>query len=361
MRRVTSTDVARHAAVSRITVSRVLNNRGQVTNEVRDRVLQAARELGYVQAKARRRDLDTGSSPLVYRAIGDIGFFYGSLLPTVAVSANPFWSPILQGAEREARRSMSHVIYRSLTTEADPAAVLETTVQRMNLGGILLVGSVDLPLLERAMRLEVPLVLVDMCFPETDCDCVLVDNERGIELAVRHLAAHRHRRIAYIGGPVGFTPASYPRAASRIFSLQTRLQSYFQSLLQTDIPIRYNLIRTGELSFDGGYQAANALLDAGEEFSAVLGANDETAIGAMKALQERGLRVPQDVSVIGFDDIESARLVTPSLTTVGVRKESIGAVAVRTLISRILEPATNTTTTLLNVRLIERQSVARGS
>ncbi|MGO8950368.1 MAG: LacI family DNA-binding transcriptional regulator [Ktedonobacterales bacterium] len=359
MGQITTSDVARQASVSRITVSRVLNNRGPFTDEVRQRVLQAAHDLGYLPAKSSRHVFDQADLAPIPRTIGDIGFFYSSLLPNSSATNNPYWSPILHGAEREARRSSANVIYRSLSAEAEPAATLRTTIRRMKLGGVLLVGSAEIDLVQLLQQSGVPLVLVDMCFPELSCDCVVVDNVQGIRVAMQYLFALGHQRIAYIGGPVGFTRTPYPRTTGKIFSLERRLASYFLSLLEANLPVDYDLVQTGELSFEGGYQAANALIVSRRKFTAVVCTNDEIAIGAMKAFRECGQRVPEDISVIGFDDIESARHVTPGLTTIGVDKESMGAIAVRALASRARDPGANTTITMLKAYLVERQSVAR--
>ncbi len=360
MGQVTTSDIARQASVSRVTVSRVLNNRGPFTEEVRRRVLHAASELGYPGIKGYRHNLDRDDATPAMKAVGDIGFFYSSLLPSSSAYSNPYWSPILRGVEREAQKAGVQVVYRELASE--PESALQTAVtalRRMRLSGILLVGSAEIDLVRQLRQYKVPLVLVDMHFPEIPGDSVVVDNAGGITQCTQHLLERGHRRIAYISGPATFTRSPYPRAMSQIFSLQARLAQYFVSLLEADIPIDYDLVQTGALSFEGGYQAARALVENRRRFTAILGANDETAIGAMKAVQECGLRVPDDISVIGFDDIDSARHVTPSLTSIDTSKESMGAVAVRTLFSRVLDPDASGATTLMNVHLVDRQSVGR--
>jgi LacI family transcriptional regulator len=361
MGQITTSDVARHASVSRVTVSRVLNNRGNVTEEVRQLVLKAAHDLGYLEAKGRLQEAVFDQSSLLQPAkmLGDVGFFFSSLLPNSSATDNPFWSPILRGVEREAHRSNANVIYRSLSARAPSPAALKSTIRHMKLGGILLVGSAETEVVHAFHQTGTPLVLVDLLVPEIACDSVIVDNIEGLRLAVQHLLDHEHTQIAYIGGPVAFTRASVPQATSKIFSLGRRLAGYFLSLLEADLPLDFDLVQTGELSFEGGYNGASTLLASKRPFTAIVCANDETAIGAMKAVQETGRRVPEDISIIGFDDIESARHVTPELTTIRVDKGSLGTLAMRALAARALDPETATATTMLSVRLVERHSVAK--
>ena len=360
MGQVTTSDVARHAAVSRGTVSRVLNNHANVTEAMRQRVLSVAHDLGYFTARGRaqRVSLWKSNPQPSHNGIGDIGFFFSSILPQTSATNNPFWSPILHGAEREARQLNINVIYRSVSPEAQPARALTAALNNMKLGGILLVGSAERDLVQVLQQTGVPLVLVDLFFPDIVIDSVIVDNMEGIRLAMQRLLSLGHRRIAYIGGPVAFTRAPYPRTTGKIYSLEQRLACYFLTLLEADIPLDYDLVQTGDLNVEGGYQGAKALIENDHPFSAIVCANDETAIGAMKALQESGRGVPEDISVIGFDDIESARHVTPDLTTVRVDKESMGAIAVRTLAARVLDPVATTITAMLKVHLVERGSVA---
>jgi LacI family transcriptional regulator len=360
MGQVTTSDVARHAAVSRGTVSRVLNNHANVTEAMRQRVLKVAHDLGYFAAKGQASHVFARRNNALYthQGIGDIGFFFSSILPKTSATNNPFWSPILHGAEREARQLSTNVIYRSVSPVAQSAPVLAADISTMKLGGILLVGSAEIDLVRALQQTGVPLVLVDLFFPDIAIDSVIVDNMEGIRLVMQRLLSLGHRHIAYIGGPVSFKHAPYPRTTGKIYSLEQRLAGYFHALLEIGVPLDYDLVQTGDLNVDGGYQGAQALLANDHPFSAIVCANDETAIGAMKAIQEHGRRVPEDISVAGFDDIESARHVTPDLTTVRVDKESMGAIAVRTLASRILDPAATTVTAMLKVHFVERGSIA---
>ncbi len=356
MGQVTSNDVAKAAAVSRVTVSRVLNDHGNVTEEVRRRVLKAAAELGYHTARSRaqlrrRAAEDTG-------ALKDMGFFFHSLIKPESITSNPFWSTILHGAEQEAGKANITVIYRSISSLVSTPGMLLAAMKQMKLGGILLVGSAEAATARVIQQAGIPLILADIFFPDLDVDAVLIDDMEGIRLAMRHLFERGHHQIAYIGGPVTFTRTPIPRTAGNIYSLERRLASYFTSLLEAEIPLNFDLVETGELGVDGGYVGARNLLERNAPFTAIVCANDQTAIGAMKAVREQGLRVPEDISIVGFDDIETAHLITPALTTIQVNKEAMGAIAVRALIARVQDPASAVVTSMLRVKLIERNSVA---
>jgi DNA-binding LacI/PurR family transcriptional regulator len=356
MHQVTTHDIAKAAKVSRVTVSRVLNNHGNVTDEVRQRVIKAAETLGY--RTIRSRALFRTQIMHEFAGLHEMGFLFHSLIHPESVSNNPFWSMILHGVEQEAGKLNIKVFYRSITSLVQSPENFRSMVQQMNIEGMLLVGSAEAETVCMLQRTGIPLVLVDLCFPGIPVDSVIADNQEGMYQAMHHLFTLGHKRIAYIGGPVTFTRASLPRTASTIYSLKSRLEGYFQALLEQDIPIDYNLVETGDLSLEGGYSSCEKLLQRNIPLTAIVCANDETAIGAMKAIQEKGLRVPDDISIIGFDDIESARHVTPELTTIRVNKESMGAAAVRTLITRSMNPDMAITTTIIRVELIERGSTS---
>lgn len=371
-RHITSNDVAKAAKVSRVTVSRVLNNHGNVTEAVRQRVLAAARELGYHAAQSRallhehHPFADTNSPTLT-----DLAFFYYSFVDPEAAASHPFWSLILHGAEQEAARAGMNVVYRSMSSLVRNTEMVQAFIKQMRPSGMLLVGEAEADTVRAMLQTGMPIVLVESSVPELEVDAVIVDTMAGIHLAMQHLFARGHRQIAYIGSVLGSVagtitggsmtsaPTPFPRIASSISSLERRMTSYFMSLLAAGLPIEYGRVATGKLSFEGGYQSAINLLQRQIPFTAVVCANDEMAIGAMQAFQEHGLRIPDDVSIIGFDDIESTRYIRPALTTIHVDYESLGAVATRALLARIQDPQAAFITMMLKVHLIERESVAR--
>lgn len=348
-RAVTTQDVAHAAAVSRVTVSRVLNNHGNVTERVRQRVLQAAADVGYLTRPPR---------PAPVAALRDIGFFFASILGEEPLSDNPFWTPVLHGVEQEASASGIHVTYRSITPYADRAAALLDLVRSASLDGILLVGPAPEPVVRVLHGAEVPLVLVDNAVPGVTVDAVLGDCLGGGRAAARHLVGMGHRDVAFVGGPFVESAPPLRHRTNAIWSVEQRALGYSSVLAEAGIAPDCRLYEGCNLTTAGGYAACRRLLAAGRRFTAVFCANDACAIGVIRALHEAGLSVPRDVSVVGFDDIEVAQHLIPPLTTVRVDKEAIGAWAIQRLLARAAAPAAISSTTCLHVDLIERGTTA---
>lgn len=342
---VTARDIAQSAAVSVATVSRVLNNHSHVKEEVRQRVFQTARELGYF-ARPTTQPAEARSTE---KAIKEITFIYSSNFDNSPVTANPFWSHLLQGVEREAKKSNIKITYRS----ADEwSAVSELAAVQ---GGVLLVGPAEPGMVNAFKASKLPLVIVDNYIPKSQVDSVISDNFEGAKEAVDYLVSKGHTRIAFIGGPT----IQGNRPTNKIYTIERRAAGYRTALLDAGLEVNYALYESSNLSADGGYQACQRLLEGKDKFTALFCANDATALGAMKALREAGLSIPEDVSVIGFDDIEMAQLIHPTLTTIRVNKEAMGAAAVKALIERVADPEAISSTTMLEIELIERESVAR--
>lgn len=354
---VTIKDVASQAEVSVGTVSRVFNNHSNVTDEIRQRVLKAASELGYHG----RSTPDNTVRPPANRSLKEIGFLYYSYIDAIdanvesSVGANPFWSHILHGAESQARKSNIKMTYRAIYDASRSPQLLLSTIYDMKLGGILLVGPTEMETIKVIQMAKLPLVLVDNYVPRTSVDAVLCDNFEGGREAVEYLIQAGHRQIAFIGGPT----LEGPRPINRIYTIERRAAGYRTALLDAGIPVDYNLYESGDLTAEGGYQACQRLLAKNVAFSALFCANDTTAIGALKALRDAGRRVPEDVSLVGFDDIDTCQYLSPALTTIRVNKEALGSTAVKNLVARAADMDAVSVSSILEVELVERDSVRR--
>ena len=357
----TTFDVARAAAVSRVTVSRVLNDHRNVTDEVRQRVLQAAADLGYISQKSTTSQISADGGPTPkrpVRVLRNIGFFFASVHGQEPFTGNPFWSPVLHGVEQEATAAGIAVTYRSINQWVDQPDALPEAVRTARVDGILLVGPATEATARALLGAERPLVLVDNCVPTERIDAVLSDNFGGARSAVAHLVEVGHRQVAFIGGPFRESAPPAIHRSNTIWSIEQRALGYLIALREAGIQPDDRLYEGGNLSTADGYRACQRLLAAGRPFTAIFCANDESAVGAMRALHEAGLRVPGDVSVVGFDDIEVAQHLIPPLTTVRVDKEAIGAWAVQRLLARALAPGAVAATVALHVELIRRETVA---
>ncbi len=344
---VTLKDVAQRAKVSIGTVSRVFNNHNNVNRDIRERVLQAASELGYIGLSQR-----SSSSSHKAPRLKEIGFFlYLDQPKSSKESLAPFWANILHGAEVEAHTSHIRLTYQTINRRSEESFSLLNRLYELRLDGILLVGPADAETIDAIRMAAIPLVLVDNYLRRPSLDAVLSDNFEGTIEAVEYLLSEGHRRIAFIGA----LSSLYPDHT--LYTIEWRAKGYRAALQRAGLPVDDELIVAYNLSSEGGYEACMRLLEKGILCSAICCANDPTAMGVLRALRDAGIRVPEDISVVGFDD-DMAEHLTPALTTLRVNKEAMGATAVRHLIARVHDPQAISVTSTLGVELIKRDSVA---
>ncbi len=331
-------DVARVSGLSLSTVSEALRNKSGVAAETRERVLAVAEELGYhYQPDSRSANGETKT----------IGILIPHHPQWPLTPVNPFYSHVLAGAELECQRQGANLMYASLEIDdcsrivGWPATLFSTRVD-----GFITVGAhfeeafADIPqIAERAM------VLVDSYTVRLEeCDYVLIDNVNGARSAVEHLIGQGHRAIGLIGSEVNAHPSGLERRAG-----------YQQALAAHGIKRAY--IVDGPLKRSEAYETARTLLRTSPEVTAIFACNDECALGVMKAAQELHRRIPDDLSLVGFDDIQLAQEVTPPLTTVHVDKLLLGALGVRFLIDQIASPERTKLAVTVRTRLVVRDSV----
>jgi LacI family transcriptional regulator len=331
-------EIAKRADVALSTVSQVLNNRPGVALETRHRVLEVAAELGYRQ----RIVSDSIISPrlstialLTKRHDGD------------PVHINPFYSYVLAGAERECQRHNIGLMYSSIEVDADSRALrLPASILDQRVDGVIIVGTfLEETISDIGRQAGQNIVLVDAYTSgKTSYDSVLIDNFNGAFNAVSYLIENGHRHI----GLIGSHPHSYP-------SILERRKGYVRALHMHSIHDLY--IEDCLLERPDAFDATVRLMNRAREITAIFACNDNVAIGVMNAIQKLGLGVPEAVSVAGFDDIDLAQEVTPTLTTVHVDKVLLGVMAVRMLKDRAETPERPALTTTLSTQLIVRESV----
>ncbi len=328
-------DVAKRAGVSVSTVSLVLNNKGPVSAETRRRVLDAIEELQYHPRRFART--------MASKRTGNLGFI---LTADHFSRAEPFYTKIFLGSEFEARHYDYYLLLTTVEKRGRGGSRLPRFLLERNVDAVIFAGRVPTPLVERVHEMGLPLILVDYCLEGKNYSCLMMDNVGGVREAVEHLASHGHERIAFIGGEI-----SHP-------SIRGRLEGYRQGLQQAGIEPDPRLERTEEphCSVDGGYRATERLLSEGINFTAVVAANDAIAFGVMRALKQSGRKIPDDVALIGFDDIDAASQVDPTLSTVRVHKEEMGALAVRRIVEMIGRPSSAVDRTIVPTELVIRES-----
>lgn len=341
-RRVALREVAQHARVSLGTASNALTARARVAPATRAAVLAAATELGY-QTRPRR-------AATARRRIGMVGLIVRRLDDPLL--ATPFYPLVLHGAQAACAERGIGLTYETVASLPSEVPHLPLMVRRKQVDGVLVLGWVGDAVLGMLRGADVPFVLVDYDVRPAIADAVCGDDEGGGYLATRHLLDHGHRAPA---------PACIV-GQLRHPSLRDRLAGYRRALAEAGLAVDDAFVRTAgsgpERDVDHGYAEMRALLELPRPPTAVFCANDMIAIGALKALRDRGVAVPEACSVVGYDDIAVAAHTAPPLTTVRVDKELLGAQGVRHLLERIEHPDMALRQTRLAVALRERVSVA---
>ncbi|WP_020523792.1 LacI family DNA-binding transcriptional regulator [Catelliglobosispora koreensis] len=326
-------DVAKRAGVSAATVSRVVNGLATVDAELAARVHRAASELDY-RPNAVARNLRRSKTTLWAVIISDIG--------------NPFFTSMVRGVEDVAQRAGFSVVL--CNSDEDPAKestyVAAALAEKM--AGVIISPSGNAATVNRLIQARIPVVLIDRELPGVSADTVLVDNEHGAETATAHLLDAGCRRIACITGP------------RKVSTAMRRLRGYQRALKAHGIAANTDLVRHADFREEGGYAAMASLLDSGARPDGVFATNNLMTIGAVECLVDRGIPVPAEIAVVGFDDIPWAHLVRPSLSTVAQPTYELGRTAALMLSERITEPSRATSAVTLHTQLKVRDSSVRG-
>lgn len=322
-------DVAKAAGVSTATVSRVLSNPETVKLSTRQRVLQIIEELNY-RPNALARQLRTQETKTIVVIVPNL--------------SNPLFSEAIQGIEAEAEANGYQVLIADVRNQNSIERYYLNAIRQHQIDGIISMSANVAQKLVKEVAEEYPLVMAIQSFQDSRIPGVSIDNAAAAKAMTTHLIRMGHRRIAYIS------------AASPLTVYQDRLDSYIATLAEHSIPVDENLIRRGESSIQGGIEQMDALLSSSQELSAVFCAGDTMAMGAIKALKKQGLRVPQDVAVVGFDDIELSAFWEPALTTIRQPKKQIGQAAFRKLLSMIKKESPLNTRDILPYELVIRES-----
>ncbi|MCD6291124.1 MAG: LacI family DNA-binding transcriptional regulator [Anaerolineae bacterium] len=333
MKRPTQADVARLAGVSRATVSYVINGRADrsvsITEETRQRVLWAIEQLGY-QPHAAAQSLRSGMTKII-----------GLLIPDMH---NPHYWQIVRGVEDAARAEGYDLLLASTSLDPKREQHSVRALLRRRIDGLILLltfGDRLASEIEMLARRHGPVVLLGGQVP--GLDVVEPGYESGAAQMMRYLLSLGHRRIAFIHG------VACPTLGGE------RLTVYRRVLQERGWLNERWVIHCGS-TLEDGYQAASHLLDCSPRPTAILVVNDLLAIGALRAVADRGLRVPEDISIAGFDDIEVAAYLTPPLTTVRVDSETLGRESVRLVLARMRDPERPLQHIRVSAQLIVRAS-----
>jgi DNA-binding LacI/PurR family transcriptional regulator len=331
-KKIQLSQIAQLAGVSSSTVSRVLNNKAHsISSEVQQRVLAAVAELSPHQEMGKR-------------TIEHVSLFSSWLLDP---SIDSFYTGILTGIEAECRKQGIHFSFTHLKPELESINYILDKVNQNHIDGILFVATDNRQLLEEVIQQGLPAVVINAHHIGLPMDLFLPDNFTGTSLAITHLIQQGHTRIVHL--------SDFKRK-----TIRHRFIAYRNTIEEAGIEYDPKLLlKVDDINAPEAYEGMkNFLNNNPPDFTAVFCANDLTAIGAMKAIREANLRIPQDISVVGYDDIAIAEFTDPPLTTVRVEREAIGARALQGLIERAANPNQVPYSLELACQLIERGSVA---
>jgi len=324
-------EVAKRAGVAPITVSRVLNNSGYFSQESKDRVEAAAAELHYVP-NLLARSLRSNRTQTLGLVLSDI--------------TNPFWTTVARGVEDAASEQGFTVILCNTDEKERKQAEYLAVLLRKRVDGILLVPARSTPEAVKMIQKQgVQVVVVDRRVPGAEVDVVRGSSTQGAAELVKYLLALGHRQVAILSGP------------ERVSTAQERVNGCQQALAAAQLPAAAMTVLYGEFTVESGDTMARQAVALTPRPTALFAANNFIAIGALKALRELGVRVPEDISVVGFDDLPASLVVDPFLTVAAQPAYQMGQCATELLLQRIIAPeATPYREVVLPTQLIVRQS-----
>ena len=326
-------EVAEQAGVSVTTVSHVINNSRPVNPETRTRVEQAMQVLGY-QPNVLARSLRRGKTHTI-----------GVILPD---NANPYFAEVVRGIEDTSFSLGYSVMLCNSDNDLEKEHLYTNVLIEKQVDGIIFVAAgLSEENIKNLQKRGVPSVLVDRQVQGVEIDSVFADNQAGGFLAVNHLVDQGHTAIACITGPMG------------VLSSSERIVGYRQALEAAGIHPAPGWVVEGDFQVQSGYAGAEQLWKFDNTPSAIFACNDLMAIGAYRFAHEKQLRIPQDLSIIGFDDIRLAEFTNPPLSTIRQSKAKMGAQAADLLLGRIANGNQSFRQEIIPVQLVERASTAQ--
>ena len=329
---VTIKDIARLANVSHTTVSRALNNSPFINEETKQKIMEIANQLNYVP--------NYNAKSLVLNKSYNIALFFSSISKGTSPS---FFYEMIEGANSVIKEDYNLVV-RGIDDYYDFAQI-----NKRRFDGIILVSQSesDNSFIYDVLRKDIPLVVVNRDIPEDYIVNILSADKKGSYDAIDYLVKCGHRDIAIIEGKKSFKSTMY------------RKEGFMEALIDNNIPMKNEYMVQGEYDIKSGYACMKKLLALPNVPTAVFCSNDDMAVGAMKAILQQGLRVPEDISIIGFDDSFVCDYVTPSLTTVKKHSRELSANGTQKLLNILEGKDVSEKKIYVNTELIIRQSVKK--
>ncbi|WP_340677332.1 LacI family DNA-binding transcriptional regulator [Paraglaciecola sp.] len=325
--------VSELAGVSLATVSRVINNNSLVSEKTKIKVLEAMKKLDY-RPNTVAQSLASNRSNSVGLLVSELhGSFYGSMMSDIELALREFGKHAIITAGHSDEKSEKEGVEFLISRSCDALILHVEAVS-------------DEYLIELKTR-NIPFVTVNRYVPEIAANCICLDNEVGGYIATTFLLQQGHRDIAYIAGPLWKTDA------------KKRYEGHLRALREFNVKLNIRLIYEGNFQEEGGQKGVQALLETGIPITAIACANDEMAAGAMSALREKGRHIPDDVSVIGFDNLMFSRYTYPKLSTINYPISAIGKTAASWVLNNLYIDRKEDIQHLFNPELVVRDSVKK--
>ncbi len=326
-------EVAARARVSTATISRTMNQSDLVSPKTAEKVWKAIREMGYYP-DTHARALVSGKSRIFGLIISDI--------------SNPFFPELVKAFEDAAIMHAYEVIVANTDYNVERMGIcVRRMIERKVDGVAIMTSEIDQSLLDELGKRRMPIISLDIDYVKPTISTIAVDYNRGIREAVQHIISLGHKRIGFISGP------------RNLKSARVRRKAFLEHLRKCGIAQDQQIVVESNHRVDGGQAAMREILANPKRPTAVLTSNDLSAIGALHAIQQAGLRVPHDISVVGFDDIELSQYTQPPLTTVRLSRDELGRKAFHALYQAVESTPTKGQYIKIPTALVERASTAR--
>ena len=322
--------VAEKAGVSVNTASRAINNKPDINIKTKKLVLKIAKELGYIRNAA--------AVALRTKKTGTVGV-------VIEDNRNPFYAEVLNGMEVAAREKNYHIIFANTQRDYKKEEEAINLLLAKRVDGLLIAPVQDRDDdIKNLIEANIPFVIVGRDFENIELDAVYNDEVKGGFLATEYLIKKGHKSIALIDGFLYKSPA------------KGRLEGYKKALKKYGISMDDALVSVGDIDVKDGYERTKQLFEKELDFTAIFAYNDMMAFGAMQAIREKGLRIPEDIGLIGYDDIPFCSLMDPALTTIRLKKQELGIESVKLLLSHINGNRKKPKKIMLDVDIIARKT-----
>ena len=333
---MTAKELASILNISAATVSMVFNDKPGISEETRELVLQKAKEHGYQPNKKLVQQSNSVIHFVIYKKSGNI------------ITDTPFFSQLIEGVNLRCQKFNCTQEITYVYNNESLQKLINTISKSNNSGIILLATEISKSDSNFINDIEFPIVLLDNYLEDYFVDSVVINNTQGAYLETKHLIENGHKKIGYL------------QSSFELGNFNERQDGYYKALLQHNIPIEDKYICPLSPTGIQSYEDMNKYLSTSPELpTAYFADSDQIAISAIRSLKEHGVKVPEDVSIIGFDDIPTSSMMVPGLTTMRVPKQNLGSLAVDRVLKKIQEPKDETIKIEVSTTLIERQSVKR--